>query len=154
MHKNQIWLAFLSTTALVVLWFTAVSGYELYTFFALNSKTLPVKMEWTVKGRSSDRFYLSVEYQYRVKDDIYTGESGFESTTYRNTIAADKALNEQKDKTFPVWYATGHPGTSTINKLFPLKSLFYTAILWGLLLYFVWLGFYVGKFKAQTIFKD
>lgn len=154
MHKNQIWLAFLLTTTLIVFWFSTITGYDLYYYFTRTSSNLPNTIEWAIKGKASDRYYLSATYQYTVGESLYDGKTAIESTSYRNIRAAEIALSEQKKKNLKIWHSPQNPENSTINNIFPLKSCFYTGLLWGLLLYFVWLGFYVNKFKVETFSKD
>jgi hypothetical protein len=152
MHKNLSWLAFLAVIALIVVWFSAATTYDLYSYYIVNTQTFPTKVEWSIKGKSSDRYILSAKYQYRIKNTLFEGETAFHAMTYKSPRAAEIKLAEHKKQEWAVWYSARNPENSTLLKLFPYKSCAYAVILWGLLLYFVWLGFYVGK--APRLQKD
>lgn len=154
MHKNQIWLTFLATTVLIVFWFSGMTGYELYNYVTLNSKTLPTEVNWLVQRESSDRYSLRASYKYQVKGDVYEGETTVNKKFFRSPKAAQKRSSQNSQKKWMIWYASYNPEHSTIQKIFPLKSCIYTAVMWGVLIYFIWLGFYVGQFKSHTIQKD
>lgn len=150
MHKNQIWLAFLAAIALITLWFSGMTGYELYNYLSLSSKVLPLEVNWSVTEKSTDHYVLLASYKFKDKDVEYAGVTEIEHIPFKKANTAEQMIPQYMQKKWIVWYASFNPERSSILKFFPLKSCLYTAILWGLLFYFIWLGFYVGRFKSQT----
>lgn len=111
----------------------------------MDRTTLPVTVAWRVVDKSSDRFYLAATYQYEVNGKRYFGNTSFDQTNYRTSRAADQMLLEENSKEIRVWYSSKDPSISSLLKVFPVKNSFYTAILWGLLLYFGGLSLYVDR---------
>jgi len=153
MHKNQIWLAFLSTIGLIVMWYSLTTSFELFKHYSLDAKTLPTKMDWSVKG-CRGKYALSASYQYLIDSKTFRGDKLFDKTLYRTTVAARKALKEKKQKVWEVWYSSRRPEISSIQKNFPFKPCFSTLVLWTLFAYFIQLGYYVGKFKKGASLKS
>lgn len=149
MHKNQMWLAVLAVFALIALWFSATTGYELYWHASMMSKASPKGIQWKVYEKSRDRYALTAVYDFDVRGNIFEGKTSFQQLAFRNQAAAEQAISQYAQKPWTIWYAALSPQHSTIQKAFPLKSCIYTAILWGLFLYFIWLGWYVEK-KCQV----
>ncbi len=145
MHKNQIWLAFLATITLIVLWFSVITGYKIYTFYALTGQTPATQTEWNIVKQPNERFLLHATFSYQVKDRDYNGETTLKHLPFRNRWAAEQTLPEYTQKKWVVWFAPKNPEFSTIRKSFPLKELTYAGVMWTLLIYFIWLGYYVGK---------
>lgn len=150
MHKNQIWLAFLAAIALTVLGFTGKTLYELFRYRSLTETTLPTDLSWSSKQTSRGRHLLVGSYSYSVGGMAYKGMTEFDDTPYKSPEAVQAVMARDAERPHPVWYSAAHPEESSLQKIFPTKSLFYTAALWLILLYLIWLGFYVGSFSRKT----
>lgn len=149
MHKNHIWLAFLSAIALIVLFFSVSTAYEMYQHLSMTANTPALQTHWSVVQKASDRYVLHVSYTYQVKARVYEGSMDIPGTNFKNAAAAETMMPTFSAKERIVWFAPHHSERSTIQKSFPLKSSIYMAIIWGVLLYFIWLGFYAGKFTID-----
>lgn len=146
MHKNPYWLGFLTFIALVVVGYTAFAGVDFYRYWALSKKTEPVAVEWFVKELSPEAFIPVAHYRYKVAGHEYRGRTFFNKRPHLNRLAAEEAIKRLKLEQKRVWYRPDTPGRSTMQKNFPIKKAVYTAILWALLIYFIWLGYHVKKF--------
>ncbi len=148
MHSNPVWLTFLTVVALVVLWFVGSALWKTYTYGRLDAQVPSKKIEWSVSQLSDDYFVLQAHYEYDVANHPYTGETVFKEDLYRNAYAAEQVIpiyaREQKE----VWYNHKEPQYSSLQKKFPLKECISAAFLTGLFVYFIWLGFYVGRFRT------
>lgn len=145
MRNKQIWIAFISCIALIVLWFTFNASYKLYRWSTQTRTAEPQTMEWGIEQQASDRFVLEATYTFSHKGQKYEGNTIFKTDRYRNKETANHFLNDYKNREWTVWYSPFQPQNSTINRFFPLKSCIYTAIVWGVMIYFIWLSRYVGK---------
>ena len=150
MHKNPAWLAFLATTTLIVLWFSGTSCYRLYHYNQLSAQTHSSSIEWTMEKKASDRYFLKASYHYQINGKNQLGETLFNRTIYRNPWAATQAISTFEKTPWIIWYSPKNISYSSLNHAFPMKSLISTAILWGLLLYFTWLGYRVQKYQIPT----
>ncbi|ADI39278.1 putative membrane protein [Waddlia chondrophila 2032/99] len=139
MKKKQLWVTFLSCIALVVLWLSFDAGYKTYQWAMQTRSTHPISIEWKIEQQASDRFALSANYIFLHKGQKAEGSTTFQAERYRNREAANHFLNQHKEKEWVVRYSPSQPQNSTINRHFPLKSSIYTAIVWCILIYFIWL---------------
>lgn len=145
MHKNKIWIAFLVIVAMAVLWFSGRAAQQLYDYYTLTGEVQPKQIEWAVKRVFDDRHLLEASYAYQVDGTEYEGTTLFSEPIYRNAWVAEQGLKESATKTWVVSYTPKDPAQSTINREFPLKETLSAGVLWGLLLYFTGLGYYVGR---------
>ncbi|MGA8164378.1 MAG: hypothetical protein WB791_05045 [Waddliaceae bacterium] len=145
MSKNQVWLVFLAIMAVIVLGFTGKTGYRWRQYVVQNFHTMPSDLQWSIKEKSSGRYFLRASYWYQVKGKGYEGKTDVFQPLFRNPEAAQKMIADNSKKQWTVWYHPQHPDRSTIVKQYPLKLTIYTVILWGIMMYFVWLGFFVKK---------
>jgi len=148
MHKNFIWQAFLFVAAAIALWFTITAVYHYYSYKNLNTQTLTSSLQWEVEEKSEEAFVLKAFYQFEFQGKSYPGNTVFEDTPYRNQWAAEEAIKEISNQNLKVWFDPQDPQHSSLQKKFPYKDSVYAIMLWGLILYFFWLGFYVTKFKG------
>lgn len=147
MYKNPIWLALLTLFVFVAICFSGNTGYMLYQYKVKTTPSTPKTIHWNVESKASDRYVVSAKYSFLFDDKEWEGNTIFDAKGFKNILAADHAIETFSKKKWTVWFSPKNPKNSTINLFFPLKSCIYTAILWGILLYFVWLGIYVKKFK-------
>lgn len=145
MHKNKIWLAFLGIMTLAVLWFSVGAVNLLFAYSQVTGQTPATVSEWKAQKLSDDEYYLQAHYSYEVENETYQGDWNYTNPLYINELAANKAIEERQEESFVAWYNPEYPKQSQLERFFPYKQLFSATILWALLFYFYWLGYYVGN---------
>lgn len=133
----------------VVLSYTAVALYRYYNYSILTAKTEATSTKWTIQEKADDEFLLVSHYQFDVNGKIVVGETVFKDEVYRNSWAAEQDIAKYTLRKWDVWYSPRNPDDSTLQKNFPLKEVLSAGFLWCLLLYFLWLGYYVSRFKQN-----
>lgn len=147
MHKNFIWLCFLSLITGGVGWITIKALYLVYLYMSLNTEAPAENLQWSVEQLSEDQFVTKANYNFKVKDQPYSGETLFKGDVYWNPSAAEDALKVYAQKDWSVWYSSRNPRYSSLQKNFPFKECISALVLWILLLYFFGLGYYVATRK-------
>lgn len=145
MHKNPIWLTLLVITCLTTAWMTSKTYFSMRRYLALNESTIATKMEWSYETRSDEEFVPEGHYYFQYNGKTYEGISLLRNTVLLNESAAEDAIQHLSKKQFKIWFNPTNPKESSLHKSFPLKECLSTAILWGILLYFIGLGYYVGN---------
>lgn len=145
MHKNRLWLIFLSIVAAVTLWYAAVAFYKVHQYCSLTQVTSARTEQWSVKEIGRDEFAPYVHYSFMVNSVRYFGESLVFAPYFRNAWAVEEEIPKLAEKEWLVWYNPSNPYYSTLQKKFPVKECIFAGVLFTLLLYFVGLGYYVSK---------
>lgn len=148
MHKNLFWMAFLVVIAFIVLYYTGVAAYRYYTYSTLTAKTIAQNVQWSVQEIASDEYVLEADYNFELNQKKYQNRYLFKDSIYRNEYAAHYDIPHFVNRSWVVWYNPRNPEQSTLQKNFPYKESISAIFLWGLLFYFIWLGFYVGRYKT------
>lgn len=148
MHKNKLWLFLLVMVGLSALWYTGIAGYRYYMYSRLDTQTHPASMSWKIAAHSADNYTLVADYQFAADGTTFSGSMDFLDDIFLNELAAEKGIESNKKLPWKVWYYSENPNHSSLQKDFPFKQYIYALILWGIWLYFLWLGFYVTKFKV------
>ncbi len=149
MHKNFIWQAFLCFVLVVTLYYSGVAMYRYHIYTHLTAQaTASNAIHWTVQQHANDDFFLQAEYIFKVGDKAYQGTTAWPNEHYLNRWAAEQAIADFSLQHQDVWYDPADPAYSSLQKDFPFKECLSAFVLWGLLLYFFWLGYYVAKFKT------
>lgn len=147
MHKNPVWLALLVLIGLATLWFSATAFYDLYGYFTLTEKVPSQTVRWSIKEESPEAFLVVADYTFVVNDQQYAGSTTFNDWPYRNPWGAQAALKERETQSWLVWYSPRNTDHSSLQKSFPIKKCITMGILWGLLIYFLWLDSYVARYQ-------
>lgn len=147
MSKGYIWAAFLIVVGAIALWYSAVAGYRYYSYARLTAQTRPLAMDWRVVAVSDEQYIPEASYTFQVGGELFSGQTAWHDQTYRNQWGAEESLPEFSKQWRQVWYDSGNPHHSSLQKKFPFKECISAGILWALWLYFVWLGYYVSRFK-------
>lgn len=105
-------------------------------------------MSWHVVEHGADSYTLEADYKFVVEGKSLSGSTDLTSDSYLNRATAESAIPNTSQRPWKVWYDSDNPDYSSLEKDFPIKYYIYTIMLWGILLYFLWLGFYITKFKA------
>jgi len=145
MHNNKMWRWFLLMIAAATIGYTAMTGYKYYQFSRLDAQAPAQNMKWHVAEHASDDYTLVADYTFNVNGVAYSGSTDFRNDVFLNEMAADGSIAEKGKRPWRVYYDKNHPEYSALEKDFPFKSYIYTIVLWGILLYFILLGFYISK---------
>lgn len=148
MHKNFIWLCFLSLVTGAVGWITIKTLYLVYLYMSLNAEAPAENLKWGVAKLSEDQFVMKADYIFNAKDQQYSGTTLFKNDIYWNPWSAEDAIKVYAQKDWTVWYSSKNPQYSSLQKNFPFKECISVIILWVLLLYFFGLGYYVATRKS------
>ena len=145
MNTSLIWKLFLAIASLLVLWNTIGTIRVLYHDLRLSHSVWAESVEWSAKEVNDERFALLGRYHYRVGGNLYTGEELLLRPRFWNLWAAEDSIAQQAHLSHRVWYSSTEPQYSALQKNFPIKECLSTALLWGLLGYFVCLRKRVQK---------
>lgn len=157
MHKNSLWLSFLGALLLLVTIFGSISFYKVWDYTRLDAITSAEKIDWSIVelkrhslfeliGFGDELFTLRGEYSFRVGENIFLGSTTLTEPLFRNLYAVEEELISIRTKPAKVWYDSSNPSYSSLQKKFPFKECLSTAIMLGLLLYFIWIGYKVGRY--------
>lgn len=146
MHRNKIWIAFLTLITFAVIWFTWGTANKLKDYLTYTASSDILDINWKIHKINEEKYDLEAVYSYKIDDKIYQNKIIINQEIYQNPWAAEQAVTQQVAKKWKAWYDPNSPTHSTIVKTFPMKELISTAVLLGLWLYFIWLGFYVTRF--------
>ena len=148
MHKNIFWQAFLVIVFASTLWYSGIALYDYYSYSQLKVQTSPSNIEWSIEEVKDEYFVAKGNYHFNFKGNSYTGTSALTDDAYRNRWAAEQGLKELSTLKPKIWFDPQNPQHSSLQKKFPLKECISAIFLWGLTFYFLWLGFYVSRFKS------
>jgi len=145
MHRNKFWLSFLIIVSGIILWFAAMAALQVRYYLQLSGSS-PAHIErFWAQEVGADAFEIWAKYTYRVDDKEYRDTDALSRLGFRNRFAAEAAVEEMEDKTWIAWYKPSDPSKSELDKLFPVKDVFYAVLLIIVGIYLWWLGFHVGK---------
>lgn len=148
MHKNPVWQAFLLVVLACTLYYTGLAAYRYYVYASLSGHATATLMDWDMIKHMEDDYTLETAYRFKVGDKEYKSTMEWSSTHYLNDYAAKEAVADAKRSLWTVWYNPSNPDYSTLEKHLPTREVFSALFLWGLFLYFMWLGFYVGTYRT------
>lgn len=146
LHRNPFWIFFLGLVAISALAYTSYAFFQLYSYQRLDRTAVPQEINWSVLAMDESGFIPQAHYQFIFQDKVFNGHTLLKEH-YLNAWAAREAIDRLQHKPLFVWFDSTSPTTSTIERNFPLKTCLYTALLWGLLVYLVWLNQQVMRYK-------
>lgn len=153
MHRNPVWLIFLALFSLVVFWYAGDAVYKIYRYEQMTSKTYPSSIDLEVTDPGSSRYYYISTYTIDIDGKTYEASEQLREPIFRNKAAAEAFKDEYLNDSWTVWYAPKNPNQSTLQKSYPFKELMYALCLFGLLCYFLWLGFKVADQSKVGVWK-
>lgn len=149
--ERYVWNGLLIAMLLVAIWFSVKSLYHFYEYLSLSDQTYAKSTQWSVREISDERYLLEADYQYDVSGATHKGHTLLDDPSFRNRWAAEQMIPQYSAKQWDVWYASKNPEYSTLQKGFSLKESISAMLLWGVLVYFVWLRYYyAAKFFEKT----
>lgn len=147
MHKNIYWYVLIATIALAVLWFSGKFLYSYYQYSTLTAKAPVESIAWSVEGLTDEKYVLKARYTFRVLNETKSGEAVISDHHYWNQKAAEMDIPDYAKRKWTAWYNPKNPDHSALQKHFPLKDFLSAVFLWGLIGYFIWLGFYASTYR-------
>ncbi len=150
MHRNPIWLSFLSGIILLTLFFSYQAVEKSWVWGNYNQKMEVRVLSWEIiQNKSGD---LEPELRYilpsETENKIIT--SRYKNKRFRNEWAANQFLDSVKNiSTWTVWIRPDYFDSAMLERNFPWKSVIYASLLLGLTIYFFWLGAYVVKLQSK-----
>lgn len=148
MHKNFIWQAFLLLVGVATVWYTVSAVTRYYVYSHLTRSTEASSLNWTIHEKNEDGYFIEGDYRFNVAEKQFEGRTSWPDQLYLNRLGAEHGVAEFSQRPWVVWYDPAYPERSTLDKSFPFKETLYAALLWLLFLYFIWLGFYVARYKT------
>lgn len=155
MHKNSIFLGLLALFAIAAVSYSLVALYKYYNYSNLTKQAVASSVNWSVKVDKKmwpfnvfldDSYKIEANYAFKVEGKSFQGYTLFKEN-YLNSWAAEREIEKNQKKQWTVWYEKNNENHSTLQKNFPLKECVSAGVLWVLLLYFLWLGFYVATYR-------
>jgi len=147
MHKNPYWLLLLALVSLGVVGYTAKTGYQMFRYAIHQVEINPQEIVWKAILRDGD-FFVTARYQYDYKGKKIESSYEFPEKYLNRWVAEDRIALYQKEG-WKGWVNPFQPLDSALQKNFPLKECISTLILWGILGYFLWIGYYVTSYARN-----
>lgn len=145
MHNNKLFLMLLAVLVLLSIWYTTDAIQRTFEYKNLSAKAKIEEVNWSVKQLGSDRFIPVGHYQFNANQTSFSGESELSSPIYRNAWSIEQSFSDLSDQHVFVWYNPKDPSHNSLQKRFPRRECVSAFVLWAIFLYFLGLGYYVGK---------
>lgn len=149
MNRLAYWIAFLLTLVIPLLGY---SGYTIFLLFHYNLLDKQVRLqmiEWTILEVNDQKFRPTAHYTFKENGVWYQGNDEWSDYSL-NRWAANEKLKLLRQRVRTVWIRQSDPSFSKLEKAFPLKQTLSVPALWGLFLYFIFLGRYMIGFSQPT----
>lgn len=144
MPRNPVLSAILLLVALAALWFSGIAIYKQFRYYQLDATAPATVTNWTVNRISDEQYQIVAVYNFPFNNTPIDGQTAF-VPYLRNPYTAEQYIKENAQLHWNAWYNSGNPHDSTLQRKFPLKECLYAGVLWGIFIYFVWLGNYVQR---------
>lgn len=148
--RNGLWLIFSAILFGIACWFSFKAGRQVWSYWRHSEPVAAQLSDWKIHRESGSKFFLVPRYTYRVGSVEYQGKGVLCDRPYRNPWAAEMAIPHLEERGWKVWVDPQRPGDSLLLRSFPIKPLFYAAILIGLFFYFTWIGLLVNVRQGQA----
>ena len=143
MHKNPAWLTLLSLVVCVALYYGCIAASDYYTYTKRTEQAPAAIEDWSIVNGSRGRFY--VEVTFRIAPSSTSISERWNHAPFRNRWAAQEGIKKWREQPFLAHFDPAHPEEATLVHLFPWKSILKAGAFLAILLYFLGLGYYVGK---------
>lgn len=147
MRSNSYWYVFLGLIGIIVLGYSGFTLMKIKDYVSLSQSADPLSIHWSFSQRAEDNYVLQVHYEFEWHGQRYQGNMD-EVDHHLNRWSLQEAIDRANKRRFTVWFNPYYPEKSTLFKNFPLKNSIYSAILWLVLFYFVWLGYSMNRYKT------
>lgn len=145
MHKNPVWLGFLGLIFAVTCYFIVTASLEVYHFQRLEAEAPAQVQRWSIEEIASSQYCPKAHYSYTVNGQLLSGEMVFSFLVFQNPKATQQEIRSLSAKEWTVSYDPNMPEDSMLEKKFPIWSCLRGGLMFCIFVYFVWLGFYVGR---------
>ncbi len=115
--------------------YSGIAAFKYYEYWRISSSVEPSSLNWVVIKKNEESFYPATLYGYKNNNLDYTGKTLW-SSRYLNEWTASEAIERLKKVRLNVWFDATEPEISTLERIFPLKSIVYSIILFFLFVYF------------------
>lgn len=91
------------------------------------------------------KFLPSVTYTYQVGGKIFSNQTLLENQVSNSLDLSKREREKIENRKWIVFYNPNQPEVSALENNFPYKEIIYLGCLLGVSLWFIGLGFYVGR---------
>lgn len=152
MHRHPAWILFLCLINVCVLGYTIYFGILYWKYLRLDKQVLSEKIQWTILTQNDEKYTPVAYYHYRVHGKFYQGQALWPES-YLNSSAAQEAIERLIASPPPVLFNQSNPQISSLVNHFPLKESIYAILLWIIVGYFIFLGFYIKRYLGSDTWK-
>ena len=129
--------ALLIFAAAPFLWFGG-KGLASWLGYARLTEYAPASVQsWEVKEKGS-KYLLVARYTFEVQGKTYEGTCQFREPIFLNRLSAEQERDAWGNRPWFVWYSPSSPQFSSLQKLFPYKSLSYALVSFCVLMFFIY----------------
>lgn len=140
MKQDLVWPLFLTGITALVVVFASLLSIDLYRYYQLKCQVPVEHLEASVTEQGPSRFFIEVDYLYRVDKNRYCRHQSLKKEVYKNSWIAMQRVEKLKDQQTQVWYHPEKPHLGVVTKAFPYKRLVSTGVLFAVFAYFCFLG--------------
>ncbi len=145
MHRNPVWIGFLTIIAIITAWFITQAVDDLIDYQALSKQTPVDQVAWEVKKLSESHYVPRATYNFYVEGDSFNSSTTLDLRSFRNEYGVREDIKKLREREWNVWYDPDNPSHSALDKWFPLSSALSGGFMLAIFLYFIWLGRYVTR---------
>ncbi len=136
MRKNLVWPLFLTVITGCVVVYTALLSLDLYRYVYFSQPVKVEQVQTWVKKEGANLFSIEVDYLYKVDGVKYRKHDILKNKKFKNSWIAGEKADKMKREPFSIWIHPKDPHRAVMEKIFPTKRLFSTALLLGIFLYY------------------
>jgi len=127
------------------LWFGGKSSLELWRYSHLTQLSKAEVTAWSVEKNGSSKFALKASYIFEVEGKKLSGETTFKNPFFLNPESAKAEGKKWACQSWSTWYSPTRPSFSSLERIFPYKSLLQAIISFVVFIYFFILKKYLMK---------
>lgn len=138
------WIILAAVSFLPGAWFFGKGLFQVWDYTRLE-KSLPAEIiNWRIVELSPSHYTLSADYFFYVGDQKWEGKTEFKALSLLNPFAAEQERKKATRQSWTVWYHARNPSISSLEKIFPSKSLF------SALFCFMIVGYFLYRFQQHV----
>lgn len=145
MVKNQVWLVLVLAVALATAYYLTIGVQSLLYYSNTGTSAQPIELTWNYRKIGSDTYAPVAAFSFFHQQAAVKGETQLSRPLFRNAAAADQVLRDLEQQEWSVWYNPKNTKQATIERRFPIKDTLSAITMLGLLVYFIFLGYYVQR---------
>lgn len=137
--SKSIWRILLLCISALLLWRAGSALIPLWRYYQLDT-LIPVNIErWKVEKKGGAEYALVAFYSYEFQGKRYEGQTEFQKPYLPNHYAAEDQIKQYSKKSWNGWIKSKKPEISSLERPFPYLKIFYSILVLGILLYFIYL---------------